>query len=276
MAETAVAIWETLQPEYMPVPTEERWLNVSDRYWELWNLPNCVGSLDGKHIRIKAPPKSGSAFYNYKGYFSVVLLAVADADGIFLSVNVGEYGRNSDGRVLKESSFGKALFSGHLRLPEPAPLPGDVNKLFPFYFVADEAFPLTNNIMKPYARRQLTNENRIFNYRLSRGRRSVECAFGMLTSKFRLLETPICCDINKIDNIIQALCVLHNFIRIHDGIFSNPGVQPVDCEMEQVLSNAGDSNRQRPAISALDLRNALRDFFLHPNGALPNQEKYTI
>lgn len=62
VAETAVAIWESLQPEYMPVPTKERWLNVSDRYWQLWNLPNCVGSLDGKHIRIKATPKSGSAF----------------------------------------------------------------------------------------------------------------------------------------------------------------------------------------------------------------------
>lgn len=278
MAETALAIWETLQPEYMPTPATERWLEAADRYWELWNLPNCVGSLDGKHIRIKAPAKSGSAFYNYKGYFSVVLLGVADADGLFLSVNVGEYGRNSDGRVLKESSFGKALFSDRLQLPEPVPLPGDdANKLFPFYFVADEAFPLTTNIMKPYARRQLTNENRIFNYRLSRGRKSVECAFGMLTSKFRLLETPICCGINKIDNIIQAICVLHNFVRIHDGIFSIPRIQPsVDNETHEVQPNLGHSSRQRPSNSALDIRNTLHDFFLHLNGKIPNQEKYTV
>lgn len=98
----------------------------------------------------------------------------------------------------------------------------------------------------------------------------------MLTSKFRLLETPICCDINKIDNIIQALSGLHNFIQFHDAIFSKPGMQTVECEMRQVLSNVGVSNRQRPAISVLDLRNTLRDFFLHPNEALPNQEKYTI
>ena len=58
VAETGIAIWETLQPEHMPVPTKECWLNVSERYWELWNLPNCVGSIDAKHIRIKAPPKS--------------------------------------------------------------------------------------------------------------------------------------------------------------------------------------------------------------------------
>lgn len=194
VAETSVAIWETLKAEYMPIPTTERWSEAAKRYWELWKLPNCVGSIDGKHIRIKAPPNSGSAFYNYKGYFSIVLLGVAD--GLFLSINVGEYGRNSEGRVLKESSFGKALSGGQLQLPEPAPLPGE-DSVFPFYFAADEAFPLTNNIMKPYARRQLTNDRRIFNYRISRGRKSVECAFGMLTSKFRLLERAICCDVSN-------------------------------------------------------------------------------
>ncbi|KAG8239737.1 hypothetical protein J437_LFUL018744 [Ladona fulva] len=115
----------------MPTPTTTLWSKAANRYWELWNLPNCVGSLDGKHIRIKAPPNSGSTFYNYKGYFSIVLLAVADADGLFLSVDVGEYGRNSDGRVLKESSFGKALFRDQLQLPEPAPLPGE-ESVFPF------------------------------------------------------------------------------------------------------------------------------------------------
>lgn len=272
----AVAIRQTLQPEYMSIPTKECWSKVANRYWELWNLPNCVGSLDGKHIRIKAPPKSGSAFYNYKGFFSVVLLAVADADGVFLSVDVGEYGRNSDGRVLKESAFGKALFTGNLQLPEPIPLPGE-STLFPFYFAADEAFPLTNNVMKPYARRQLTNEKRIFNYRLSRGRRSVECAFGMLTSKFRLLETPICCDIDKIDDIILAVCVLHNFIRKHDGILSNATLQTlIQDQTTEAETNTGHNNRQRPANSALELRNALKEFFLHPNGVLPNQENYTV
>lgn len=76
--------------------------------------------------------------------------------------------------------------------------------------------------MIPYPRRQLTNKRRIFNYRISRGRKSVECSFGMLASKFRLLETPIHCDVQKVDCIVQALCVLHNFVRIYDGTFSEP------------------------------------------------------
>lgn len=84
-------------------------------------------------------------------------MAVSDADRLFLSIDVGEYGRNSDGRALKESVFGNTLFDKQLKLPEPFPLPGE-EEVFHYYFVSDEAFPLTNKIMKPYPRRQLTNE----------------------------------------------------------------------------------------------------------------------
>lgn len=275
--ETCKAIWKILQPEYMPVPSEELWLKTAKRYWELWNLPNCIGSIDGKHIRIKSPAKSGSAYFNYKGYFSIVLLAVADADGLFLSVDIGEYGRNSDGKALRESAFGKALASNQLNLPEPSALPGNYGNInFPYYFAADEAFALTNHIMKPYPRRQLTNEKRIFNYRLSRGRRSVECSFGILTSKFRVLETPICCEVDKIDNIIQAACVLHNFIRISDGVFTNPALHLQTENTDVRVVTASQGRHQRPTNTALELRNQLCDFFLSPHGALPWQMDHCI
>lgn len=274
--ETSTAIWTVLQPEYLPKPSRQLWLKTASRYWELWNLPNCCGSIDGKHIRIKAPPKSGSAYFNYKGYFSIVLLAVADADGLLLSVDIGEYGRNSDGRAFKESAFGKAVVSDQLDLPEPKPLPGENdNASFPYYFVADEAFPLSDRVMKPYPRRQLTNDKRIFNYRLSRGRRSIECAFGLLTSKFRVLETPICCNIDKIDSIIQAICVLHNFIRVHDGVFTNPTFQL----KEHIIANNNPiqpGRHRRPTNGALELRNRLCNFFNQPTGALPWQNDHCV
>lgn len=76
-------------------------------------------------------------------------MAVPNADGSFLVIDVGEYVRNSDRRALKESNFGKKLFNSTLDLPNPSPLPGQ-NTNFPFYFSAHEAFPLTCNIMKPY------------------------------------------------------------------------------------------------------------------------------
>lgn len=82
-----------------------------------------------------------------------------------------------------------------------------------FVFLADEAFALHENIMKPYPQRQLTKEKRIFNYRLSRARRTVENAFGILSNRFRIFLTPINLQVEKIDWVVTASCVLHNYLR---------------------------------------------------------------
>lgn len=136
-------------------------------------------------------------------------MACVDADELFTTIDVGEVGRNSDGAVFRTSNLGRALDLNVLQLPPSRPLPSsnDEND-FPFYFVADEAFPLKKYLMRPYSKRSLNNKKRVFNYRLSRGRKSVECAFGMFVSKFRLFEGPICCKEETINFIIKAACVL--------------------------------------------------------------------
>jgi len=85
--------------EVMPQPTEERWKQISNDFWNVWNFPNCLGALDGKHITIQAPANSGTNFFNYKKTFSVVLLALVDANYNFIAVDVGAYGKNSDGGI---------------------------------------------------------------------------------------------------------------------------------------------------------------------------------
>ncbi|KAJ8358286.1 hypothetical protein AAFF_G00017100 [Aldrovandia affinis] len=94
------AIWNCLVAEYMPIPKKEDWKNMARDYQQLWDFPNCVGAIDGKHVVIQAPPSSGSEFYNYKGSFSIVLLAVVDARYRFTMVDVGAFGRSSDGGTL--------------------------------------------------------------------------------------------------------------------------------------------------------------------------------
>ena len=72
---------------------------IEEKFRNRWNVPHAVGALDGKHIAIRKPKKSGSEYFNYKGYFSLVLLALVDADYKFLWVNVGASGSSSDAQI---------------------------------------------------------------------------------------------------------------------------------------------------------------------------------
>lgn len=178
----------------------------------MWNFPLCVGALDGKHIAIKPPPHSGSFYFTYKHTFSIVLLALVDANYKFLFVDIGTNGRVSDGGVFKNSALSRALETNSLNLPNPEILPHGTIPV-PHLIVADDAFPLKPYIMKPYSRRNMTYDERIFNYRLSRARRIVENAFGILANRFRVFMKPIAVSPDNVELIVLAACSLHNFLR---------------------------------------------------------------
>ena len=160
MQEVCRAIWDSLVGDYMSVPTKQDWRDIAEGFSQRWNFPNCLGSVDGKHVVIQAPSNSGSLFHNYKGTYSIVLLAVVDYDYRFRVIDVGSYGRSSDGGTLANSAFGQALKSGTLDLPEDCPIPAAEGLgPMPHVFVGDEAFPLQKNLMRPFPGRNLTRES---------------------------------------------------------------------------------------------------------------------
>ena len=130
----------------MSPPTEQEWKTIADGFTMKWNFPNCIGAMDGKHIVIQAPYNSGSQYFNYKGSHSIVLLGVVNADYQFIMIDVGSYGRNCDSFTLTHSPFGKALQRGMLDIPTDSCLPY-TSIAQSHVFVADAAFPLTENIM---------------------------------------------------------------------------------------------------------------------------------
>lgn len=165
---------------------------------------------------------SGANFYNYKGFYSIVLLALVDFDYKFIFADVGCQGRISDGGVYRNSAICGLLADNSLNLPPPRPLPSsgdpawqpfESNEAVPFVFVGDNAFPLTKHCLKPYPDRGCTDKKRIFNYRLSRFRRVTENAFGILTSVFRIFSTKINLQPDKATSVVLASLVLHNLLR---------------------------------------------------------------
>lgn len=158
------------------MPTSDDYKRIAEKFTSRWKMPNCVGALDGKHFDIVKPPNSHALYYNYKAYTSVVLMATCDAEYKFTHINLGACGSQSDGGILRNSSFGHRLLNSTLPIPPPTNLP-ESNILFPHFFIGDAAFPLHENIMRPYPG-NLTPQQDAFNNRLSSARMTIECTFG--------------------------------------------------------------------------------------------------
>jgi len=267
--EVSIAIWNTMQTLYLPQPTMEMWKLIAKDFEQIWQFPHCVGALDGKHILIKKPPNSGSSFYNYKHTFSVVLMALVDAHYKFISVDIGSMGRHSDSNIFSSGALARKMNKQTLQLPQPALLP-DYNQTLPFVFVADEAFPLCDNIMRPYSKRNITGnfENKIFNYRLSRARQTVECTFGILASRFRVFRKPFEIKIESVDNVIKAACVLHNYLRNEITISNNVQGESDIMPDNQLLPLS--NNNSRSGSSAFLVRQKFTDYF-NTEGSVPWQ-----
>lgn len=186
--EVCRAIWITMQPDILPNPSKKYWEKISLDFETNANFPHCIGAVDGKHIRIICPRLSGSMFYNYKQYYSLVLMAIADSNYRFIYANIGRYGKNCDSAIFKRSALWNWIVTERHQIPEPKCLPGIDNSNVPYFFVGDEAFALHKHLLRPFGGSNLTTEKRIFNYRLSRARRYVECTFGILSNKWRIFH----------------------------------------------------------------------------------------
>ncbi len=156
--------------------------SIADQFFRKWKFPNCIGAIDGKHVRIKCPHHSGSFYFNYENYFSIVLQGLVDADYKFIGIEVGSYGKRSDGGIFSTSSLHHNIENDILHIPPPKNLP-NTDITAPHVFVGDAAYPLKNYLMSPFSGLRLLIEQENFNQNLSRARRLVECAFGIITSK---------------------------------------------------------------------------------------------
>jgi hypothetical protein len=214
---------------------------------------------------MRNPNRGGSIYYNYKGYYSVVLLALVDADYKFLWIEAGGNGASSDAQIFNDSTLKAAIEDGSINFPPPEPLREGLQEDVPYFLIGDDAFALKTWMMKPNAGRNLVRAQRIFNYRLSRARRVVENAFGIMSARFRCLLTTLPQKPENVQKITMACCVLHNLLRMkareqHQGMgdYSDPQgrIVPGTWRSEiQLDGNGGNTgNRVRDSNAAKQVR----------------------
>ncbi|XP_064617265.1 putative nuclease HARBI1 [Liolophura sinensis] len=282
------AIYKALKDGIKFPRSAVEWEVVAEAYKKLWHFPHCIGALDGKHVVLKAPAKSGSYFFNYKGTHSIVLLALVDAKYRFMFVDIGCNGRVSDGGVFSATQLFTGLKEKALSLPDPSPLPGRT-KPVPYVVVADDAFALQENIMKPYPFRTRDIVSRVFNYRLSRARRMVESTFGILATRFRVLLKPINLNPDKAQLVVQAVVALHNFLmkepneaytppattdlEDRDGNMM-PGSWRADFNPQGTLLGLRHQGSNHHATSAREIQREFGEYFMTPIGEVSWQYQH--
>ena len=214
--ESCDAIWESLN-EYVKTPiTMQDWENIVKDFDEIWNMLHCLRAIDGKHIAMKQSRRSGSLWHNYKGFFSMVLLAICDARSCFSFVDIGEYGSNNDSGIFLNSQMGKLFRESNLNIPPRSKI-YESDYEFSHFLVGDEVFPLQDWLLRPFAGSSLVNELRkIFNYRLSKARKVIENTFGILVARWRILQSPIDAVPEKVEKIVLSCITLHNYLRQTD------------------------------------------------------------
>lgn len=144
--------------------------------------------------------------------------------------------------------------------------------------------------MKPYPFRNQPAPNRVYNYRLSRARRIVENVFGVMANRFRVLRKPICLRPENVKTIVKTICVLHNFAMMRKSsaqIYAPPGTFDTEKENTIILGNWRDEGMPREnllplqnenahnySITAKEIREEFRDYFVSPEGEVSWQYKH--
>lgn len=155
----------------------------------------------------------------------------------------------------------EGLVQQNLGIPRPAKFHG-VTSAMPYVIVGDEAFGLTNFLLTPYAGNHLPEKKRIFNYRLTLARRHVECTFGILTNKWRILHRALDTSVAFADDILTACCVPHNFVRERDGFqleLNIVGLEDTNLGVERVVGTRANVHI---------IRDTFADYFISNIGEL--------
>ena len=291
VSETSKTIYSVLKGPYMSPPeSETEWLEISKQFQEVWNMPHVLGCIDGKHIRVECPKFSGTLYYNYKGFYSIVLMAVCDANYCFTMFDLGQYGSNNDSGILANSAMGEMFDRNLLYAPPDCKLNEDQEHTLPYCLLGDEIFPLKKWLMRPYPGKRASEEERIYNYRHSRARRCIENAFGVLSARWRIFHKPIRGTVENIENYTLACLALHNYLKLTDNAYYSPAGF-IDSEDKhgnllpgewRLLNGRGGNGLvdvspvrgSRIRKDALQTRNRLKDFLNSEEGKLPWQTDY--
>ena len=184
------------------------------------------------HIPVKQPTENVHDYFCYKMKYTINVQAICDHEGHFLDVDCSWPGSVHDAKVFANSSV-NMLFQ-EKRLPDVArKLNHDDNIDVGPVLIGDPAYPLLPGILKEFDTCN-SNEEVMYNIKLRSVRNQIECAFGRLKARWRILNRPIDIGIEHVPNLVVACFVLHNYCESRKSSLNQ---EAVNKEMDNERRN---------------------------------------
>ena len=192
-----------------------RWNDVST---SMGLFKGFLGPLDGWLPRTEAPkdvPNQGAYYSGHYQCYGLNCQALCDPDLLFMYFCIAAPGKTNDVRAFDRCSDLKQWL---------AALPPE------FFAGGDNAYILTRKLLTPYTKAEMKNDTykRSYNFYFSQLRIRIEMAFGLLSTKWRILRNILNYYNRKNAQIIRVCTKLHNFcirMKKNDGVYVTPQVR---------------------------------------------------
>ena len=183
----------------------------------------------------------------------------------------------NDAGIFQWSDLGRLLEAGQVQWPDPTPLPG-TQTVLPFFLVGDAGFPLKPYLMRPFGKgMNYGNREKIFNYRLSRARRIVECAFGTLQKKWKVMDSRHGWKLETTEIIVFSIIAMHNFLITDEMSSGNSRYLQEDNNiLNDIIIQVNPEDAIENLDNSVQIRNIIADYFMTEVGAVQWQEEYAV
>lgn len=226
--ETFAAICRHMWHKVIRWPDARELHDIMSHFEEHNGFPMCAGAIDGCHIPITAPrsEQSPQDYHNRKGFFSIHLQGTCDCNGQFIDVAVGAPGRCNDPGVYTDTKLGKVLRGQHPTTSTSDYFPEFMGKVVSGvrirpYIIGDNIYTLEEHCQRGFKGAPQTLQHAYYCERLSSTRQVIECAFGRLKGRFRILQFPTqFWGVLTVTNMVIACCVVHNICERAGDFYS--------------------------------------------------------
>ena len=251
-------ISENIGPSFIVFPSEKNdVLNATSCFLQKFGFLQVIGCVDGTHIPIKQPSENAYDYFSYKLCYTLNCQAIWDAYGKFVNVEINWPGRVHDARVFANCKVQESFTSGNFKLFHKELLPG--HERVPQLLLGDPAYPLLPYVMKEHEHCS-SNKEVIFNQMLRSARNMIECVFGCLKARWRILLRPMDIPVEKLQNVIYACFVLNNFCEEVKGEVDANFVEKIVQQERRAKLSMGKLN-SHTSLAGRKVREAIISYF---------------